>query len=153
MGATWNPGPSNEIGRNGRIWYAYPAFFAGQQVMGIAFPKPPDEIPGTVLPALTPGAPILKIVNARVHDTPQHSRLVLVLHASEPLNVKSLAASNPRSGHHFSVTIDSLLRLGYQYIEEAAGTFKPKATFNVTIHGLANGSPVAYQGPVKFGPL
>jgi hypothetical protein len=96
---------------------------------------------------------VLKVVNARVHDTPNYSRLVLVLYASAPLNVKSLAAHNPRSGHHFTATINELLRIGYQYIQEPAGTFKPKATFDMTIQALANGTPVTYRGPVKFGPL
>lgn len=153
MGANWNPGPAHDVGHNGRIWYAYEAFFAGQKVIGVAWPKPPAAVPGTVLPALTRGAPVLKVVNARVHDTPNYSRLVLVLYASAPLNVKSLAAHNPRSGHHFTATINELLRIGYQYIQEPAGTFKPKATFDMTIQALANGTPVTYRGPVKFGPL
>jgi hypothetical protein len=147
MSAGWNPGDAGDPGRNGRIWYSYDAFFAGQQVAAIMFPRPPDDIPGTTLAVNARNAPRATVVNAIAHNAGDKSWLLLVLHATAPLNVRSIAATDAAGAHQFDTNVNELMRLGYRYIERPAGTFAPGNTYDVTIEA---GRSLTYRGRVTL---
>jgi hypothetical protein len=147
MSSTWNPGDANDVARNGRIWYSYDSFFAGQQVAALMFPRPPDAVPGITLETQTPNAPEIAVVNAIARSNGTKSYLLLVLRGTTPINVRSFAASDVGGTSRFATPINELMRLGYRYIEAPPRTFVPGHSYDVTMNvGLG----LTYRGRVTL---
>jgi hypothetical protein len=148
MGSDWNGGSASDPGRNGRIWYSYDAFFAGQKTAAIVFPRPSGDELGPSLASDVPDVPRLSLPNAIAHNTSEYSRLIVVLRASDLLNITSISAVDPRSKTRFELRLDQLMRLGYNYMERHAGTFAAGVPYEFTISARVDRSRVVYRGTV-----
>ncbi|MGR4065153.1 MAG: hypothetical protein ACLQPV_06865 [Vulcanimicrobiaceae bacterium] len=130
FGPAWNAGSGSDPGRNGRVWYDYDAFFAGQKYALIMFPTTVDPVSGILLATTALGAPEFAVKNVRIlHVAATQSshaltRLVVVSHASDALNILKFTATDP-GGFSFGSAIDEHHRVGYTYVDNVGGDFKP----------------------------
>ena len=69
FGPGWNSGPASDPGRNGRIWWDYDAFFAGQNYAAIALPTAPASVV-----TLGQGATMLRPTTPTRRTSPLRSR-------------------------------------------------------------------------------
>ena len=146
FGPGWNPGPSSDHGRNGRIWWDYDTFFGSQKYALIMFPNAPMSAGGTALHASGSG-PRFVVAGATVHtDAKGKHHLVLVTQASEAVTITSLHVA-PHQGHAATVKLNETMRLGYQYLTRR-GAFPPgpcKVTYTVRAR---SGATLTYTGSV-----
>jgi hypothetical protein len=144
FGPDWNPGPASDPGHNGRIWYAYEAFFAGQQFALIAFPNNEQPPAGPKLSASNNNAPDLHVKEGRRYMQGGNAYLVLILHGTGAVMVNQLVVTGPK-GLATTATLNETIRFGYAYVERKP-PFQP-GTYQAKITGTFNGgTAVTYTG-------
>lgn len=149
FGPSWNPGPTSDHGRNGRIWWDYDAFFASQKYALIMFSNAPMTGAGTALHASAAG-PRFVVASATVHtDAKGKHHLVLVTQSSEAVTITELHVA-PHAGRQATVKLNETMRLGYQYVtRRGKKAFPPgpcKVTYTVKTQA---GATVSYSGTVQ----
>ena len=157
FGSAWNPGGSDDLGRNGRIWYDYDAFFAGQSCAMIMWPSTVQPVSGILLdPQFTAapsgGVPELAVKNVRIVRPAEPgsrgpSRLVVVSHASNAINIRKLSVTDP-AGKTFSAMMDEHHRVGYTYVERADGAEFMQGNYQLSYDVKREGVPITYTGSV-----
>jgi hypothetical protein len=158
FGPGWNAGPASDPGRNGRIWWDYDAFFAGQKYVAIAFPiAPPAALtPGRgalTLQADDPGAPRFSIASAGLYSEGDAQHLVFVTQASDAVTITGLHVRGP-SGPVGAVALNETMRSGYQYLTRRGGATFAAGTYHVRYAARTrSGRTVLYRGVVRVGPL
>ena len=122
----WNPGPANDPGHNGRIWYDYDAFFAGQELAAVAYPNNPEPASGTLLTSTglgAPNAPPLYLREARRSQKDGKFYLPMILHCNGAVSITDFSVTGP-GGHVFTGSVEETLRFGYLYLERT-NAFNP----------------------------
>ena len=152
FGPGWNPGPTSDHGRNGRIWWDYNAFFGSQKYALIMFPNAPMTNAGTALHATAAG-PRFVVASATVHtDAKGKHHLVFVTQASEAVTITELHVA-PHAGRQANVKLNETMRLGYQYVtRRGSKAFPPgpcKVTYTVRTRA---GATLTYSGTVQVTP-
>ena len=82
FGPGWNPGPANAPGFNGRIWFDYDAWFAGQQYALIMFSNSAEPPGGIRLTTSASGAPTVFIKEGKRYTQGGNAYLNLILHTA-----------------------------------------------------------------------
>jgi hypothetical protein len=150
FGPGWNPGVASDRGHNGRIWYDYDAWFAGQGYALIMFSNGPIAAGGTPLHTAGSG-PRFVVASATPHaDANGKHHLVLVTQASEAVTITGLTVT-PRTGRRVTMKLNEAMRLGYQYVTRPRA-FPPgpcKVAYTVKTRA---GDTLAYTGSVNVTP-
>jgi hypothetical protein len=149
FGPGWNPGPTSDHGRNGRIWWDYNAFFGSQKYALIMFPNAPMTGSGTGLHASAAG-PRFAVASATVYtDAKGKHHMVFVTQASAAVTITELHVA-PHAGRQATVKLNETMRLGYQYVtRRGKKAFPPgpcKVTYTVKTQA---GATVTYSGTVQ----
>ena len=144
--ADWNPGPANNPGHNGRIWYDYDAFFAGQAYAVVAYPNNDAPPSGTRLTASTSGAPRLFLSEARRSEKNGKYYLPMILHCDGAVNISEFSVTGP-GGHVFPGSIEETMRFGYLYLERNNAFNAGRYQVSITASTVGPGSTaVTYTG-------
>lgn len=150
FGPGWNPGPSSDPGRNGRIWWDYDAWFASQNYALVMYSNAPLGSAGTALRTSGSG-PRLLVTSAHSYtDAGGKHHAVFVTQSSEPVTITKLHVV-PKTGKPVNVKLDEKMRLGYQYVTRKLA-FPPgpcAVAYTVT---TTNGNSVTYTGSVDITP-
>ncbi|HXW76518.1 MAG TPA: hypothetical protein VEJ20_03825 [Candidatus Eremiobacteraceae bacterium] len=150
FGPGWNPGPYDHIGRNGRIWYGYDAWFEGQEFALIAFSNqtgPPTGVRLTgSLNGSPTGMPALYVRESRRYQQGGNAYLALVLHAEDALEILQVQVTGPK-GFTSTQKLDELLRFGYAYVERKPPYAPGRYAVQITAK-LHDGAGVIYQGHI-----
>jgi hypothetical protein len=134
FGTGWNAGDHSDPGRNGRIWYAYESFFAGQLLAMVAYPNAAPISGGVHLKSSETGKPSLTLHDAKIHtdSTSGDSVVILVLQASAVLGIKSVSIVTP-DGKHFSSSLEEQFRIGYFHVGRDDGEAFARGTYSITV--------------------
>jgi hypothetical protein len=144
FGPNWNPGPGDDAGHNGRIWYGYGAWFAGQSFALIAFPNLDEPPTGVRLDASNGGAPALFVKESSRYMQGGNSYLAVILHADDAVTVNQLDVIGPM-GMSMTQSLNEMIRFGYAYVERKA-PFRPgRYTARITAQ-TQSGQSVTYTG-------
>jgi hypothetical protein len=144
FGPTWNPGPAGAPGFNGRIWFDYDAWFAGQQYALIMFPNSPEPPGGIRLQTGASGAPVVFIKEGKRYMQDGNAYLNLILHDSDAFTLNQIEVTGPK-GLTSTQTLNEVIRFGYAYVERKP-EFEP-GHYKVKLTGkYNNGADVTYAG-------
>jgi hypothetical protein len=144
FGPGWNSGPAGAPGFNGRIWFDYDAWFAGQQYGLIMYSNSAEPPGGTKLQSSASGAPVVFIKEGKRYMQDGNAYLNLILHASDAVTLNQLDVTGPK-GKTFTQTLNEVIRFGYAYVERKA-EFQP-GHYKVQLTGkYDNGTAVTYTG-------
>lgn len=144
FGPGWNKGTGT--GFNGRIWYSYEAWFAGQSLALIEYPNS-DQVPsGTKLTSSGAG-PALYVRESKTYAQGGNSYLLLTFHTSDPVNLKQLSVTGPK-GRKTTQTVDELMRFGYAYVERKPPFRRGRYKINLTA-ATQSGTALTYTGSVE----
>jgi hypothetical protein len=149
FGATWNPGPPNNKGHNGRIWYDYGAWFQGQSFGLIMYPNLDEPPAGTQLTASAGGAPELFVKEGKRYMDGGNAYLVLILHAKGPVTINQVSVTGPK-GLKSSATLNEVLRFGTAYIKRKPEYLPGKYKAELTGKFGSGGEAVTWTGDVQI---
>jgi hypothetical protein len=155
FGPGWNPGPSDDPGHNGRIWWGYGAWFKSQNYAIVMYPNL-DEAPiGTKLPSTGgSGAVDMFVRSAKRYSEGKNHYAVLVLHAADAITLSKVEIAGKkgkiaRETLPTAQAVAETMRFGYTYVQRAT-EFLPgqyEATISATTQG---GQSVTYHGPIEI---
>ena len=144
FGPNWNPGMADDAGHNGRIWYGYGAWFAGQSLALIAYPNLDEPPLGVRLDASTGDAPALYLKESSTYAQGGAFYLAVILHASDAVTVNELEVTGPR-GMVSTQSLNEMIRFGYAYVERKPPFQPGRYTARLTAK-IQGGQNVTYSG-------
>jgi hypothetical protein len=153
FGPGWNPGPRDDPGHNGRIWWGYGAWFKSQGYALVMYPNL-DETPGGYKLGKMGSGPELYVRSAKQYSESGNHYAVLVLQATDAITLSKVEVlgSGGKSAADTLPTAANLaetMRFGYAYVKRATA-FAPgqyEATISATNQ---TGQSVTYKGPIKI---
>jgi hypothetical protein len=155
FGPGWNPGPSDDPGRNGRIWWGYEAWFKSQSYAIVMYPNLHEPPFGHKLhPSGGSGAVNIFVRSAKRYSEDGKHYAILVLHANAAITLSKveIVGKNVKIAGETSPTAQAVaetMRFGYTYVRRATA-FPPgeyDATLTTTTEG---GQSVTYRGPIEI---
>jgi hypothetical protein len=152
FGTTWNPGPANDPGHNGRIWWGYDAFFQSQGYALVMYPNLAVAPSGNKLAATGSGAPDLYVPSVRRHTQDGRHYVTVILHATDAITLTKIDVVG-RHGKHAvdtfptSKALGEMLRFGYASVDRAIPFARGKYTIHVSAT-TQSGQNVSYSGPI-----
>jgi len=146
-GPKWNAGAKGDPGHNGRIWYDYDSWFAGQALAVILYPNLATTPSGTKLTHVGT-APKLFVREGKRLVQDGKSYITLVLHAADALSLTKLTVTSP-AGSPASQALNETLRFGYVYVPTPPNFGPGKYHVALTAQTQA-GSNVTYDGAVHL---
>jgi hypothetical protein len=148
FGPDWNPGSASDPGYNGRIWYDYDAWFAGQGYAMVMYPNSPNAAGGTRLTASASGVPKLFIKEGKRYKKGGKSYLMLIVHVDGAVYLNQLTVTGPH-GMVSTAPVGEAMRYGYVYVERGP-EFKP-GHYDIALTGNTLPPPIttmSYTGSI-----
>ncbi|MFI4975978.1 MAG: hypothetical protein ACHP84_15670 [Caulobacterales bacterium] len=144
FGPGWNPGPPDDPGHNGRIWFGYDGWFASQQFALIMYPNNALPPAGVKLSASSGGAPDVFLKESKRYVQGGEAYLALIVHAADAFTLNQISVTGPR-GLTTTQTLNELMRFGYAYVQRKP-EFKP-GRYTAKLTGkYGGGHDVTYTG-------
>jgi hypothetical protein len=141
----WNPGPADDPGYNGRVWYGYNAWFNGQSLALTMFSNNPSPPSGERLAAGS-GAPPIFVTQSKTYQQDGQGYLALILHASDAFTLSQIVVTGPH-GLATTQALNETLRFGYVYVQR--GPAFQAGRYQVQLTGQHGGNDATWNGSVQ----